>query len=135
MSKIKSKDSRLEKAFRKALWNAGLRYRKNPRRLFGKPDIALQKHKVVIFLDSCFWHGCGRHCRIPSTKKNYWEKKINRNKFRDQEVTRHYRKMGWQIFRIWEHDLVRRQNKLINLILNYVRQTRSEATVCKISRK
>jgi len=107
MSKVRSKDSKIEVDFRKAIWKAGFRYRKNPTKYFGKPDLVLKKYKTVIFVDSCFWHGCKRHCRLPSTRKKYWIEKIERNKKRDKEVSRHYKKRGWKIFRIWEHELKR----------------------------
>lgn len=70
MSRIKSKDSKIEVLFRKELWKQGFRYSKNSSKYFGKPDIALPKYETVIFIDSCFWHGCKKHCRLPSTRKN-----------------------------------------------------------------
>ena len=57
MSKIKGKDSKPEVKFRKALWHLGYRYRKNYKKLIGKPDIVFQKYKTVIFIDGEFWHG------------------------------------------------------------------------------
>ena len=69
MSKVKSKDTKIEVEVRKAIWKAGIRYRKNPKGYFGKPDLVLKKRKIVIFIDSCFWHGCKKHCRLPSTRK------------------------------------------------------------------
>jgi len=105
MSKVRSKDSKIEIEFRKKLWKAGFRYRKNSTKYFGKPDIVLPKYKTVIFIDSCFWHGCKKHGTMPQTRKKFWETKIERNKERDKEVNRYYRKADWKIFRIWEHDL------------------------------
>lgn len=106
MSRVKSRDSKIEIAFRKELWRRGFRYRKNSGKYFGKPDLVLSKHKTVIFIDSCFWHGCKKHCRIPTARKTYWVNKIERNKARDKEVSKYYKKQGWKIFRIWEHDKV-----------------------------
>lgn len=105
MSLIKSQDSGIEKAVRKLAWGAGLRYRKNAKSFYGKPDLVLQKRKVVIFVDSCFWHGCKKHCRMPKTNKAYWGSKIAGNKARDKKVNQHYKKLGWRIIRIWEHNL------------------------------
>jgi len=104
MSKVRSKDSEIEVDFRKAIWKAGFRYSKNPTKYFGKPDLVLKKHKTVIFIDSCFWHGCKKHCRLPATRKKYWTGKIERNKQRDKEVNRHYKKIGWKVVRVWEHE-------------------------------
>jgi DNA mismatch endonuclease (patch repair protein) len=122
MSKIRSKDSKIEIEFRKALWKAGLRYRKNPKGYFGKPDLVLKKHKAVIFIDSCFWHGCKKHCRIPSTRQDYWIPKIERNKKRDKEVNRHYRNMEWLAFRIWEHDLKKDLDQIIDTIVKVIKK-------------
>lgn len=105
MSKIRNKDSKLEIEFRKKLWKAGFRYRKNSTKYFGKPDLVLPKHKAVIFIDSCFWHGCKKHGSMPQTRRKFWEAKIGRNKIRDEEVTRYYKKHDWKLVRIWEHDL------------------------------
>lgn len=105
MSKVRSKDSRIEIEFRKELWQAGFRYRKNAIKYFGKPDIVLPKYKTVIFIDSCFWHGCKKHGSVPQTRKRFWEAKIKRNKQRDKEVNRYYKKLTWIFFRVWEHDL------------------------------
>jgi DNA mismatch endonuclease (patch repair protein) len=105
MGNIKSKDSEIEIEFRKVLWKEGFRYRKNPSDYFGKPDLVLPKYKTVIFIDSCFWHGCSKHCRMPSSNKNFWKKKIERNKKRDQEVNEYYKNINWNIFRIWEHNI------------------------------
>ncbi len=105
MSAIRSKDTKIEISFRKMLWKNGFRYRKNSPNYFGKPDVVLKKYKTVIFLDSCFWHGCNKHFSPPASRKNYWVPKIKRNKERDKEVNRHYKKLGWKVFRIWEHDL------------------------------
>lgn len=117
MSAVRSKDTQIEIAFRKALWNKGFRYSKNSSKYFGKPDLVLKKHKTVIFIDSCFWHGCKKHCRLPSSNKQYWVNKINRNKERDGEVKRHYAKTDWKIIRVWEHALNKNLDKNVNKIL------------------
>jgi len=105
MSKVRSKDSQIEIGFRKRLWKEGFRYGKNSARYFGKPDLVLPKYETVIFIDSCFWHGCRKHGSTPKTREAFWKTKIERNKERDAEVSKYYKKLGWKIFRIWEHDL------------------------------
>ncbi len=116
MSHVKSKDSKIETIFRTELWKSGFRYRKNSSKYFGKPDIVLPKYKAAIFIDSCFWHGCKKHCRIPAARKKYWVAKIERNIARDKEVSKHYKKEGWKMFRIWEHDLKNKMTKIISQI-------------------
>ena len=113
MSKIRSKDTKIEILFRKALWKSGFRYRKNSSKYFGKPDIVLPKYKTVIFIDSCFWHNCPKHGYLPKSNLRYWRKKIERNKERDKEVSKHYKKQNWKIFRIWEHEIKKNSAKTI----------------------
>jgi DNA mismatch endonuclease (patch repair protein) len=74
-------------------------------RVFGKPDFIFRRQKVAVFVDGCFWHGCRWHCRMPKSRRNYWEPKIVRNKKRDGEVSRLLQRRGWIVFRIWEHTL------------------------------
>jgi len=121
MSAVRSKDTKIEIAFRKALWKQSFRYSKNSAKYFGKPDLVLKKYKTVIFIDSCFWHGCKKHCRMPATNKKYWLDKIERNKERDKVVNKFYKKSGWRIIRIWEHDLKNNFEKIVKISKNYIK--------------
>ena len=105
MTHIKSTNTKIEKDITNALWNLGYRFRKNVKGLPGKPDIAIKKHKVVIFLDSCFWHKCPEHFKKPKSNLEYWEPKIKRNVERDAEINRYYQNKNWHILRIWEHEV------------------------------
>lgn len=123
MQAVKSKNTKLEEYVSKELWKRGIRFRKNVNSLKGKPDIAIKKYKLVIFLDSCFWHGCKKHCRYPKTNKDYWISKIEKNKERDQKITNYYIKKGWNILRIWEHDLKENFINTIEKIQDFIFQT------------
>ncbi len=106
MRSIKSKDTRLEREFYYALCSKGIRdIDLNPSDVFGKPDFVHKKAKIAIFLDSCFWHGCSDHCRMPHSNVKYWQQKIERNKKRDESVTERLEKNSWLVLRIWEHSL------------------------------
>lgn len=105
MKAVKSKNTKIEKIVSKEIWGRGIRFRKNVKNLKGKPDIAIKKYKIVIFIDSCFWHGCPLHGRIPKSNVDYWNNKIKRNIERDKSINQYYRRKGWNILRIWEHDL------------------------------
>lgn len=111
MSMVRSKDSEIEKLFRKYLWRSGFRYRKNSNKYYGKPDVVLPKYKTIIFIDSCFWHGCAKHGTFPLTRPRFWAKKIARNRMRDKEVNRHYKETRWNVVRTWEHDLKKKDFK------------------------
>lgn len=122
MGLVKSKETKMEIAFRKELSGRGLIYRKNAKGHFGKPDIVFKKHETVIFLDSCFWHGCKKHCRLPSSRRKYWVVKIDRNKQRDLEVGRHYRRLGWKIFRFWEHQIKKDPSVAIEKTVSFLKK-------------
>ncbi|WP_139489264.1 very short patch repair endonuclease [Brevibacillus dissolubilis] len=96
--------SHLERRIAQELWNRGIRFRRNVKNMFGKPDIAIKKYKVVIFIDSCFWHACPKHCVIPKTNTDFWLQKFKRNQDRDAKVNEFYRSKDWNLLRIWEHE-------------------------------
>ena len=107
MAKIKSKDTRPELVLRKLLWNAGLRYRKNLKKLPGSPDLVIQKYKVAIFIDGEFWHGYNweeKKERIKSNKE-YWIPKIERNMVRDREASQQLEYLGYTVLRFWQHEI------------------------------
>lgn len=107
MRAIRSKDTTIELALRKALWQRGIRYRKNYKGLLGKPDIVITKYRIAVFCDSDFWHGYdweNRKARIKSNQ-DYWIPKIERNMKRDREVTATLVEQGWIVLRFWEHTI------------------------------
>ena len=107
MQAIRSKDTTIELALRKALWKKGIRYRKNYKGLIGKPDIVITKYRIVVFCDSDFWHGYdwdNTKSRIKSNQE-YWIPKIERNMKRDKEVTAVLVEQGWIVLRFWEHSI------------------------------
>lgn len=116
MRAIKSRDSNMEMLLQKSLSKQGLRYRKNVTRLPGKPDIAFISKRIAVFLDSCFWHGCKRHCRLPASNRKYWIAKIKCNKDRDRAVNKGYKVMSWKAPRFWEHDLMRGPEGIVKKI-------------------
>ena len=73
----------------------------------GTPDFVFRAEKVAIFVDGCFWHGCPRHGRVPSSRVEYWAPKLAQNAQRDRAVTRGLRAAGWTVLRIWECALAR----------------------------
>ena len=104
MSRIRAKDTRPEIVVRKKLFESGLRYRIHVKDLPGTPDIAIKKYKIVVDVRGCFWHGHEK-CRFsskPKSNKSYWLEKIDRNKQRDRANLSELRKMGYQVFVVWE---------------------------------
>jgi DNA mismatch endonuclease, patch repair protein len=109
MAQVKSRGNKsTEKQLIGALREAGIKGWRRGYPLFGNPDFVFRKERVAVFVDGCFWHGHPRKCRIPQTNREYWIKKIGRNKKRDRQVTRHLLKKGWIVVRIWEDSVVKR---------------------------
>lgn len=105
MARIKSKDTKPELIVRRYLWSRGYRYRKNMRGLPGTPDIVLRKYRVVIFVHGCFWHGHEADGTMPHTRTEFWRKKIEQNKARDERNKEALKNMGWNVLTIWECQL------------------------------
>lgn len=115
MQKIKSKDSKIEVKLAKSLFALGLRYRKNNKTIFGKPDISFKGLKIAIFVDGEFWHGKNWVIKKfeHKTNKEFWYKKIERNIERDKEVNAKLKEEGWKVLRFWGDDI---ENDLTNCI-------------------
>ncbi len=122
MSGIKGKNTRPEVRLRKALWHAGLRYRKHDKHLPGTPDIISKKYKVAIFVDGEFWHGHNWSTKKASIKSNraFWIPKIERNIQRDTENTLALERLGYTVFRFWTHEIKHELGHCIKQILDYV---------------
>lgn len=125
MKSIRSAGTTLENIITKELWRRGIRFRRNVRKLLGCPDIAIQKDRIVIFIDSCFWHSCPIHGRVPSSNTEYWEKKLMRNRERDIEVTEYYKQKRWNVYRIWEHEIKEDLNGTIEKIVDFISKSKS----------
>ena len=107
MSRIRGKNTQPELIVRKFLFSKGLRYKLHDSNLPGKPDIVMPKHKKIILIHGCFWHGhegC-RYFVIPKTRTEWWVSKIRRNKETDLKTIDALQKMGWSIKIIWECEL------------------------------
>lgn len=98
MQAVKNKDSQIEVMLRKELWRRGLRYQKNCKKVFGKPDIVFIGKKVAVFCDSEFWHGYDWDNKKNEFKSNqeFWIPKIERNIARDNEVNETLKNSGEQ---------------------------------------
>lgn len=123
MRAVKSSGSQIEMRLAKALWAKGYRYRKNDKRVFGKPDLTFKKYKIAIFVDSEFWHGKDWEIHKFDHKSNidYWHKKIERNISRDKKVTKTLQSDGWEVVRFWGNDIDKKLNiciKKIERIIN-----------------
>ena len=128
MQAIKSKDTTIELALRKALWSKGIRYRKNCKTLIGKPDIAITKYKIAVFCDSDYWHGYDWENRNQKIKSNreYWIPKIERNMARDQEVSAALEQDGWTVIRFWERQIRKELDSCVDEVLSAIEKKRTD---------
>lgn len=121
MRAIKSQDTKIEIALRKALWHKGVRYRKNYKVCSCKPDIVITKYKIAVFCDGDFWHGKEMEHREIHHNTKYWNEKIQRNKERDLENTIELRDNGWIVLRYWESEITKDIEKCVTEILKYIK--------------
>ena len=120
MQAVKAQGTNLENLVVNFLWQKGYRFIKNVKDLEGKPDIAIKKYKLVIFIDSCFWHKCPLHYKAPATNFEFWENKISKNQQRDDYVTNYYLAKKWNILRIWEHELKEDFDITLQKVINFI---------------
>lgn len=77
MSRIQSRDTTPELVVRSMLHRMGYRFRLHRKELPGKPDVVLPRHREVVLVHGCFWHGHG--CKlgpVPKSNQGYWSFKI-----------------------------------------------------------
>lgn len=99
----------------------GIKGWRRKQNLVGKPDFVFRKARVCVFVDGCFWHGCGKCYRAPGSNQAYWSTKITKNRTRDRLVTRELKASGWQVIRIWEHHLAEKERgRLLSRLRKYL---------------
>lgn len=127
MKAVKNKDSEIEILLRRALWNRGIRYRKNVKSVFGHPDIAFIGKKVAVFCDSEFWHGYDWENKNAEIKSNrdFWIPKIERNIERDKEVNKYLEEQGWTVIRFWGKDIIKDAEACANLIVRILEEKKN----------
>lgn len=109
MSRVRGSGTKIERVFGKALWDAGIRYRKQYGKVPGRPDFALVGARIAIFCDSSFWHGRGWPAAADAIKsrRGFWVAKIEYNVARDREVERQLACIGWNVIRFWDDEILK----------------------------
>ncbi len=120
MSRVRSSGTEIEKKLGKTLWAAGVRYRKQYKKLIGKPDFVVVWAKVAIFCDSSFWHGRNWATAQTEIKSNrgFWISKIESNMRRDNQVNVALTNLGWRVFRFWDEDIRADAAKCASLVVD-----------------
>lgn len=119
MSRIRGKDTEIEIKVRKYLFSQGFRFRKNVADMPGKPDIVLPKYRTVIFIHGCYWHrhaGC-KNCTTPSTNREFWLEKFEKNVQNDIKHQQELEAAGWKVLTLWECEI---ENDFEHLMDNLV---------------
>lgn len=124
MSRIRSKNTSIELLLGKAMWAIGLRYRKNDKTVFGKPDFVFKRKKVAVFCDSEFWHGkyLLDQKYIPKENADYWIPKLERNIERDRQVNAELVSKGWIVIRFWEKDIRKHPEECVRTVFETVKE-------------
>lgn len=130
MSAVHSKDTDIEVRLRKALWRKGYRYRKNVKKLPGKPDIVFTKYKLAIFCDAEFWHGKDwdtlKAKLLKGKNPEYWVPKIQRTRERDTEVEQKLQFMGWTVLRFWREEILKNLEQCVQTVEDTLFEIRLE---------
>jgi DNA mismatch endonuclease (patch repair protein) len=126
MSRVKSKDTSLERLVRSELHKQGYRFRKNVPTLPGKPDIVFVSARVVVFVDGDFWHGYHFQC-WGFKLKPYWREKIETNRSRDLRNLCKLRRRGWKVLRVWGHEIKKDVHAVVQKIATLVAQQKALA--------
>ena len=123
MAIIKTRNTQEEKKLASALWNRGLRFRRNQKSIKGSPDISIKKYKLAIFVDGEFWHGFDWERRQFDLKTNaeFWKKKIERNMARDAEIDAELKSNGWTVLRFWSAEVKKNLDDCVELVMTTVR--------------
>ena len=119
MSAIKSRNTKPELAIRKRLFARGLRYSLHSSSLPGKPDLVFRRYKAIVFVNGCFWHG--HDCYLfkwPKSNREFWRRKINRNRFVDNRTLKELRGLGWRTMTVWECAIRGQSEKRLGTVAN-----------------
>jgi DNA mismatch endonuclease (patch repair protein) len=121
MQAVKSKDTAPELTVRSLAHRMGYRFRLHRKDLPGNPDIVFPRLRKLIFVNGCFWHGhdCARGARVPKGNRDYWSKKIARNRARDQKNLEQLTAAGWTSLVVWECNM-RNEKKLITQVRDFL---------------
>lgn len=117
MVAVKAKGTKPELLLAQTMWNAGLRYRKNDKTVFGHPDFVHKGKKIAIFVDGEMWHGKEWEKQKDTFKsnRNFWIPKIERNIERDKEVNAYLTAKGWTVLRFLGKDIKKNPQKCLHI--------------------
>lgn len=121
MSKIKGQNTKVELLVFRELRKRGIYFQRHYTRASGRPDIALPRKKIAVFIDGDFWHGYNYAKTKNRLPKVYWRAKIEANMARDIKNRRKLRRMGWKVLRVWEHETLKNPDRTIIKIISIMK--------------
>ena len=130
MSRIRGKGNKATELALIAIFHLhGITGWRRSQNIYGKPDFAFRRQKVIVFVDGCFWHGCPKHYLMPKGNREFWANKISGNRLRDRKVNAFLRKAGWRVIRVWQHELLKKsRNRLLKRLSHLIsEQTQQSA--------
>ena len=124
MRAIRSKNTKMELLLAKSLWAKGVRYRKNDKSVFGKPDLTIKKFKIAIFVDSEYFHGkdWDTDKYLIKSNREFWWKKIEENQKRDQTVNSFLVDKEWKVLRFWSQEIRKNLNLCTDKIIAVINE-------------
>ena len=125
MSRIKASGTTIEKILGRALWAVGLRYRKNCKKVFGKPDFVFARYKIAIFCDGAFWHGyknMSTKIHNYKSRKRFWTEKIGKNIERDKKVSLLLKREDWKVLRFWDFQIIKETDECVKKVLYLIKK-------------
>jgi DNA mismatch endonuclease (patch repair protein) len=123
MSSVGAKNTCAEMGVRRLVHAMGYRYALHRSDLPGRPDLVFPSREKVIFVHGCFWHGhrC-RYGRLPKSRQDYWEPKIETNKCRDRKQRQELTRQGWRVLVVWQCQLKKKPEWLRARIDDFLRK-------------
>lgn len=134
MSRVRgTRNKSTEQAVEAAMLAAGVEgWHVRPAGMLGKPDFYFPAHKLAVFVDGCFWHGCPIcNRRIPATRTDFWRAKLEENRRRDNRQRRTLRRNGYHVMRVWEHDI--RDGRWLGRLRGMITRIRKHAAADPVS--
>ena len=121
MSKIRSKNTKVEILVFRELRKSKIYFQKHYKRAVGSPDIALPRKKKAVFIDGDFWHGYQFSKQKERLPKKYWQGKIENNIKRDRRIRAKLKREGWQVLRVWEHEVLKNFDETMKKISSFLK--------------
>lgn len=106
--------SSIEVKVRNHLEKLGVEYEANVVRILGIPDIVVKNTNILIFCDGCFYHAC-KECRDGNMNMRFIKRRG-----RDKRITSELTKEGYNVIRIWEHEINNNDFSKIDEVLGLV---------------